>query len=150
MAICLQGVNYNAVAAIGKSRELFKWTIIKRVVGLCLIVLGFWAFKIEGLLWGMVGGSYIIYLMNGYLVSKYVGYRLSTQFRDLIPIILIALLSAFIVFFLDYMEICWLFKMLLTIFVYVFVYLLLSYLCRIKPLEAVRTTMSLMTKRFRK
>ena len=150
MAICLQGVNYNAVAAIGKSRELFKWTIIKRVVGLCLIVLGFWAFKIEGLLWGMVVGSYIIYLMNGYLVSKYVGYRLSTQFRDLAPIILIALLSAFIVFFLDYIEIYWLFKMLLTIFVYVFVYLLLSYLCRIKPLEAVRITMSLMTKRFRK
>lgn len=150
MAICLQGVNYNAVAAIGKSRELFKWTIIKRVVGLCLIVLGFWALKIEGLLWGMVVGSYIIYLMNGYLVSKYVGYRLSTQFRDLAPIILIALLSAFIVFFLDYIEIYWLFKMLLTIFVYVFVYLLLSYLCRIKPLEAVRITMSLMTKRFRK
>ena len=29
IAICLQGVNYYAVAAVGKSRELFKWTIIK-------------------------------------------------------------------------------------------------------------------------
>lgn len=150
IAICLQGVNYSAVAAIGKSRELFKWTIIKRFVGLCLIVLGFSFFEIEGLLWGMVIGSFVIYLMNGYLVSKYVGYRLSTQFKDLLPIILLTIWSAFVVSFVDYIDIHWIFRMFLMIIIYLFVYLFTSYLCRMESFAAMRFTLSLLIRKNKK
>lgn len=34
VAICLQGVNYYGVAAIGKSNELFIWTLVKRFLGI--------------------------------------------------------------------------------------------------------------------
>lgn len=144
IAICLQGVNYSAVAAIGKSRELFKWTIIKRLVGLCLIVLGFSFFEIEGLLWGMVIGSFVIYLMNGYLVSQYIGYRLGAQFKDLLPIILVAVWSAFVVLLIDNIAVHWVFKMLLMIFTYSLIYLLTSYLCRMEAFAAIRSTLSML------
>lgn len=92
IAISLQGINYNVVAAIGKSKVLFKWTIIKRVIGLCCIFIGL-LFGMNGLLWGMVVGSYIIYIVNVFVASKYIGYSLKNQFVDIFPILV---LSAFV------------------------------------------------------
>ena len=88
IATCLQNINYFAVAAVGKSKAILKWTIVKRVTGLVLTIAGLWAFGIYGMLVGGVLTSWIIYLVNAGLVSKYVGYTGMQQFRDLLPIIL--------------------------------------------------------------
>ena len=93
MAICLQGINYYAVAAIGKSNVMFRATLFKRVVGLLLVVLGLYFGKMKGLLLGMVFSSYTIYLVNAFLVHKHIGYKLGRQLLDLFPIIIIVIIS---------------------------------------------------------
>ena len=98
IAICLQGVNFNVVAAVGKSRVLFRWTIIKRAIGLCLVVGGLAAFGIKGLLCGMVLQSWLIYFINAYLVDKHVGYKLINQVKDFMPVLLLSLVSIAIPF----------------------------------------------------
>ena len=72
IAICLQNVNYYAVAAIGKSKELFNWTLIKRGSGLLFVIGGLWLYGIYGLLIGSVITSWIIYIINAWLVSRYI------------------------------------------------------------------------------
>lgn len=105
IAICLQGINLNAIAAIGKSKIMFKWTLVKRGLGLCFIIGGLAAFGMKGLLAGMITTSYMIYIINAGLVSKYIGYTNWQQFKDLLPIVLvsgIAWLCAFLLgYFLD-------------------------------------------------
>lgn len=98
--ICLQGINYYAVAAVGKSDSLFKGTLLKRSIGLVLIIGGLALFGIKGLLVGMVLGSFSIYFINAYLVSKHVGYKLVQQFCDLLPIIALAGLSFCLSYFI--------------------------------------------------
>lgn len=93
IAICLQGVNYQAIAAVGKSKVMFSWTLIKRAIGLALVVGGLAAFGIKGLLIGMVMQSWLIYLINAYQVHKHIGYKLFTQLLDLLPILILALAS---------------------------------------------------------
>lgn len=93
IAICLQGVNYQAIAAVGKSKVMFSWTLIKRAIGLALIVGGLAAFGIKGLLVGMVMQSWLIYLINAYQVHKHIGYKLYTQLLDLLPILIMAIVS---------------------------------------------------------
>lgn len=93
IAICLQGVNYQAIAAIGKSKAMFGWTLVKRAIGLMLIVGGLATFGIKGLLVGMVMQSWLIYLINAYQVHKYIGYTLSKQMIDLLPILLLSMVS---------------------------------------------------------
>lgn len=83
---CLQGVNYFAVAAVGKSGSLFRGTVIKRGIGLVLLVGGLWLFGMRGLLVGMVLTSFVVYLINAILAARHTGYRLMQQFRDLLPI----------------------------------------------------------------
>ena len=127
LAISLQMINYNAIAAIGKSNILFRWTIIKRSIGLILNICGLLFFGIYGLLWGSVLTSYTLYFINACLVSKHVGYNVKEQLSDLLPIILISattfLISSFVYNIIgnnNYMV------MLLIIGIYVVVYLLLS------------------------
>ena len=103
IAICLQGVNFQAIAAIGKSKVMFRWTIIKRGVGICLVVGGLAAFGINGLLAGMVIQSWFIYLVNAYLVDKYVGYQFFSQMKDLAPILALSIIALVIPFAISYL-----------------------------------------------
>lgn len=93
IAVCLQGINYYAVAAIGKSKDLFKWTIIKRLVALCFVVGGLALWGIKGILIGTVFGTFFVYFVNAGLVSKHVGYTGGQQFKDLLPILVISLVA---------------------------------------------------------
>ena len=91
-----QGVSYNSIAAIGKSWLLFKWNLVKRIFAMTLIFVGL-KWGVYGILWAMVVGTYVISFINMYLVSSQIGYNLGKQFRDIIPIVLIATSSATVI-----------------------------------------------------
>lgn len=86
MAGCLQAVNQQTIAAIGKSKVFFVWTVVKNSVGIVLQVIGLIIWGIWGLLIGKVLSSWFSYLVNITLVSKYVGYKNYHQLMDLSPI----------------------------------------------------------------
>lgn len=91
VAGCLQFANNQAIAAIGKSKEMFLWTLVKRTVGIALIVGGLYFFKMPGLLVGTVLQVWFMYSINIYLVSKHIGYKSIQQIKDLLPILLLTL-----------------------------------------------------------
>lgn len=89
--VCLQNINYYAVAAIGKSKALFGWSFYKWGVLLTLLLVGaHWG--MYGMLWGMVISSINIFLVNAALACKYIGYTISRQVRDFMPVLIIGLL----------------------------------------------------------
>jgi len=92
-AICLQAVNLQAIAAIGKSKTMFTWTLIKRIIGILLIIGGLFTYGMTGLLVGMVLNAWIAFFINSWLVDKHVGYKLGNQIKDLLPTLLITFVS---------------------------------------------------------
>ncbi len=96
LAICLQSVNAQPIAAIGKSKVMLRWTIFKQTMGLVFVVVGLMLFGMKGLLGGMVVKSWLIYIVNASLVSKYIGYKLVDQMMDLMPTLLLAVISFFV------------------------------------------------------
>ncbi len=96
LAFCLQAINYQSIAAIGKSREMFWWTLLKRIVGIGLVVGGLVAFEMKGLLIGMVLNTWFSYFVNISLVSRYIGYKWWNQLQDLVPIIVASTITAVI------------------------------------------------------
>lgn len=96
---CLQSVNTQSIAAIGKSRTMFGWTLLKRSTGSALVVGGL-------LLWGMKGllAGYFLYICLGYfvnigLVSKYIGYKWQRQLLDLLPTVAVTLVISLVTYF---------------------------------------------------
>ena len=100
--ICLQNTNFFAVAAKGKSRLLFYWSIYKWSFLLLCLFVGM-NFGIYGLLWGMTLSNFNIFMVNALLASRHTGYKFSMQIGDILP-----LLSLTIVTFyrLIYLKIC--------------------------------------------
>lgn len=90
LAVCLQGSANNAIAAIGKSKVFFRWTIIKRTLTIILSVAGILIGGMYGLLWSCVAGAWSVYLINAYLVSRHIGYGFFKQITDILPFIVMA------------------------------------------------------------
>ncbi len=99
LASSLQSVNLQTISAIGKSRTMFVWTIIKRSVGLLFIIGGLLISGITGLLWGSVLNCWFSYFVNIRLVSKHIGYKWWQQIKDLAPIFFASSLIATICYF---------------------------------------------------
>lgn len=96
MAGCLQSVNQQTIAAIGKSKVFFKWTIVKQSVGIASQVIGLVIWGMWGLLVGKVFSSWFSYIVNISLVSKHVGYKNYQQLIDLLPIFIASVVAALV------------------------------------------------------
>lgn len=95
MVNCLQSVNYQVVCAVGKSKEIFKWNVIKRIIGFVFIFIGlYWG--IIGLLYGMVCGFYFTFIINALVATPTTGYTIFQQLKDAFPILVISSISAII------------------------------------------------------
>lgn len=103
LAGCLQSVNLQAVAAIGKSKTMFVWTIVKRLISLSAIVGGLFWFGMKGLLIGVVFNYWFSYIVNISLVSKHVGYKWNQQILDLLPVAIVSIIAALISYWIGYL-----------------------------------------------
>lgn len=93
LAYSLQSVNLQVIAAIGKSQTMFRWTIIKRGIGLALVIGGLMSGGMKGLLLGVVLHNWFAYFVNMGLVSKHIGYKWWRQLQHLAAILIISLLA---------------------------------------------------------
>lgn len=139
IAISLQGVNYNAIASIGRSKSLLMSTIVKRSVFILLLLLGMQLGGIKGILWGMTISSYFICVYNSVLIHKYVGYLLSRQFMDLFPIILLNALSYTLAYIVKcYVQENSILSYIGVFIMYVFLYVILSIVFKIETINQLK------------
>ena len=133
IAICLQGISYNAVASKGASKDLFIWTIVKRSVALVILIVCMYFGGMIGLMWGCSIGSWVILLSNLYLVRKYIRYGFLQQIKDLLPIIALSLLTFVVVYSINvFLNIGLYSRGVVSIILYVVIYVVLSILLKIK------------------
>ena len=64
MGVSLTAVNTQAIAAIGKSKVMFVWTLVKRGIGIAMIVGGLFLFGMKGLLAAVVFSNWFSYFVN--------------------------------------------------------------------------------------
>ena len=150
-AICLQAVNLQAIAAIGKSKAMFSWTMVKRILGIALIVGGLAAFGMNGLLGGMVLSAWINFLINSWLVSKHIGYKMSQQIKDLLPIFLsalVAVIPAFIV--MKLMNVNLYIDSFLGFFVFIAIYLTISIVLKLEAYSYCKSIIPIFLKKIKR
>lgn len=82
--VSLQNVNFYAVASLGYSKLLFKWSFYKWGCLLALL-LGGMMFGMDGIMWAIVVSNFNIFMVNVLLSAKCVGFSVSAQFRSVMP-----------------------------------------------------------------
>ena len=93
---CLTNINYYAVAAVGKSRQLFLWSFYKWGMMFTLLIVAMY-FGMTALMWAIVASNFNIFMVNAFLSRRWVGLSLKALLMTVMPIgalatILLALL----------------------------------------------------------
>lgn len=102
LASCLMAVNTQPIAAIGKSKTMFYWTLAKRTFGMTFMIGGLFIYGMKGFLVGVILFNYFAYFVNVGLVSKHIGYKWTNQIFDLLPMGIASLVSALIAYGVAY------------------------------------------------
>lgn len=136
--ICLQNTNFFAVAAKGKSRLLFYWSIYKWSFLLVCLFVGM-LFGMTGLLWGMVLSNFNIFMVNVLLASRHTPYSFSEQMGDILPVLLLAAVCMAGVFTLQ----TWLnLHFILVAVMYLVSYVGLAYIMHFKVMDEIGLVVS--------
>ena len=97
--LCISGLIYtvntlntNVIKSLGKGKIYFIIQIIKRLIGIALILFGM-RFGIYGLLWSVASVSYISFVINALVNKKLIHYGLFRQLGDVGGCFLLALVT---------------------------------------------------------
>lgn len=126
---------YYAVAAVGRSKELFLWGCYKWGVLLVLLLVGA-SVSMRGVLVAMVVSNINIWLTNALLAQRYVGYGVTQQIRDIASALAMTLLCGGVVYWAyNDLELNW----LLCVALFVAAYVALAWVCGVGALKEIRT-----------
>jgi len=146
-ATCIIGVNLQPIAAVGKSRIMFIWTVIKRIVGLAFIVSGMLIAGMKGLVCGAVMNAWFSLFVNQGMVSSHIGYSFWTQWKNLAPTFALAAVSTLISWSVGYfIGIGMYLDAVVKIIIYLITFIGLSVVFN---LEAYQYTLTLVPAKFR-
>ena len=144
---CLISVNTQTISAIGKSKQMFIATLLKRCMGIGFIVAGMFIYGMKGLLCGVLLNTYFSYFVNIVLVSKYIGYKWYRQIKDLLPVALISIVAISVSYFsIHYFDFDIYMDAIFKTFVFIIVYILLSLVFK---LDAFHYTLDVIPEKFR-
>ena len=106
--LCVNGIlypihsyNLQILNVKGRSDLFLKLEVIKKIIVVGVVFLSF-PYGIFGLLYGSVVASILCFFINTHYSGKFINYSAWEQTKDLLPIILLSLLTGFTVFVFDF------------------------------------------------
>ena len=97
MFYTLNSVNESIIKALGKGKLFFRSNLIKKIIGICLIIAGI-PFGIKGMIWGTVFSTWIAFIINFFINKKLISYDIKSLFSDILPYVALAFISAIITY----------------------------------------------------
>jgi O-antigen/teichoic acid export membrane protein len=124
----LQSFNLNLLIIKGMGKIYFRIEILKKTIMTLVIFISFF-YGIYGLLWGHVVYSIISFLINSYFAGKSIDFGLKRQLIDLFPTFFISIITAFLLYFLNfYFNTSYdIWRIILGLIVSIFIYILLAF-----------------------
>lgn len=149
--LCLQAVNTQTIAAIGKSKVMFRWRLVKLAIQLSLMFVGLYLYGVWGIVIANVIITYIFYLINASLVSHHIGYKLGRQLLDLLPVFLLTAVSGVVSFTIGhFLSLSLYLDGIVKFAVFAIVYVAGSFLFRLEAFEYFKGLLPMMLSKFKR
>lgn len=132
----LHSINVNILKVKNKTKRLFILEIVRRLIVVVAILLTIHR-SIEWLIIGSVIASVFSILINMYYCGKEIELKVKTQLIDVIPILLIASISTFVMYALRNISNLDILSLIVQVFAGILTYLLLSKVFKVKSLNEV-------------
>lgn len=145
MLFPLHSINLNILQVKGRSDLFLRLEIIKKLIGLALVVIVLlMKLGIIGLLWASVISSIISYFLNSYYSAELISYSTKEQIKDVLPSFIVAIImGGFVIFIPNILSIITssLVLLVIQVIVGVIIYVGISIIFKIEELNEVKRIM---------
>lgn len=140
MLLIIHDCSLTALKSVGRTDYVLKLEIIKKILGVILLLCGLHYFGIWGILYGLAVNSFIELFLNGYYLNKEIQYGAWDQIKDFLPSLILSLIASFATYmFMKYVSIDSNFlTLIITFVIFLSLYLLGAYILRIEALSLAR------------
>ncbi len=127
----IHSTNLQAINALGRSDIYLKLEIIKKVLGLAILVISL-PFGIYAIAWGMLISSFLSTFINAYPNQKLLNYSYLQQWKDIMPALLISMIMGAIVHSFIYLNISYEQVLILQVISGIIIYIGLAKISRLE------------------
>lgn len=138
--------NLNAIKALGRSDIYLKVEMIKKGIGIALLVATMWI-SVEAMAYSLLVSSVLSQIINSFPNKKLLGYSYIEQMKDIAPQILAAALMGMVVYFVGYIALPDILLLIIQIVTGIAVYLLLSVVFALPGYRYIMNTIRNMRKK---
>ncbi len=139
MIVSVNTMNTNLIKATGKKGLYFKLQVIKRIIGIILIIASVY-FGMTSLLIARIVIEYLFFVINASVTNKTINYKLFEQIKDILPNYILSILvgaitfiiSKWIVLPISISRVNALLTIFILLFVYLIFYILLSFIFKLR------------------
>lgn len=117
--------NLNAIKAMGKSDIFLKLEIIKKIVGMSLLLSTMW-FGVMAMAYSLLVSCVLSQIINSWPNKRLLGYGYLEQLRDLIPGVILAVMMGICVYFIGYINLPNIIVLIIQVIVGATIYIVMS------------------------
>lgn len=124
--------NLNAMKAMGRSDYFLKLEIIKKIIGIGLLLGAMWI-SVQAIVISLLIANLLSLIINTYPNKKILGYGILEQIKDLLPALLLSGIMFGVTYFIYYMDGAGFMTLVKQILIGVVVYFTLAALFKVEP-----------------
>ena len=117
--------NLNAIKAMGRSDIFLKLEIIKKIVGMSLLLSTMW-FGVMAMAYSLLVSCVLSQIINSWPNKRLLGYGYLEQLRDLIPGVILAVMMGICVYFIGYINLPNIIVLIIQVIVGATIYIVMS------------------------
>lgn len=137
--------NLNAIKAMGRSDLFLKLEIIKKIVGVILLLATMFI-SVEAMAYSLLASSLLSQIINSWPNKKLLNYSYLQQLKDIIPTLVLATIMGLIVFLFNFLNLNVIIELILQVLVGATVYIIGSLLLKIDTLNFLLDTLKSLIK----
>lgn len=130
--------NLNAMKAMGKSNYFLILEIIKKAIGIGLLLATMWI-SVKAIVLSLLVANFISLLLNAYPNKKILGYSVFEQIKDILPTLIISAIMGGVVYYIYILNGAGLSTLVKQILYGVFLYFTLAAIFKFKALNYIMT-----------
>lgn len=140
LLLVIHNCSLTVLRAVGRTDDVLKLEIIKKILGVTFLITGMNFFGIWGIMYGLALNSFIELFLNGFYLKREIGYGPFDQIKDLIPSLLLSSIASVATFvFLHFVSIESNFiNLLITAVIFASLYLLGAKVAKLESLHLVQ------------
>ena len=141
--------NLNAIRARGRSDLFLKLEVIKKIIGMIVLVATMW-FGVMAMAYSLLFTSIVSQIVNAWPNKKLLNYGYKDQLKDILPSILLAVFMGIVVYLVGFIKLPLIITMILQVLVGIVIYILISILFKFEPFDYILEIVKSMFNKFRK